>query len=73
MKSCDTVLNGLVDRGLAVRKETGQGMRIYMSKEVADRISFGQLMGSHDVSHFALSLLNLSLSRYGRRTNSILG
>jgi len=47
-ESCNTVLNGLVDRGLAVRKETRRGMRIYMSKEVADRISFGQLMGMGD-------------------------
>ncbi|KAF9507110.1 hypothetical protein BS47DRAFT_1373974 [Hydnum rufescens UP504] len=46
--SCDAVLNGLVHRGLAVRRETEGGVRIYVTREVADRVSFGQLMGMRD-------------------------
>jgi len=46
--SCNVVLNGLVDRGLADREITESGSRIRIPKQVADRVSFGQLLGMRD-------------------------
>lgn len=43
------MLNGLVERGMAIREVNHESQtRIRIPQDVADRISFGQLLGMRD-------------------------